>query len=443
MEAIREQLQTADWPMSSIHQEMFSSDLDEDSSGKINSRTTDFINFGESGVIPIEATSFHLKPIQSLLAEARSFLQQYYYELGVPDAFTERWNEVSESIQKTGTYEHTLDELTYGARLAWRNSTRCIGRYFWQHLHIRDMRHLETEEEMFNSVIEHIRLGTNNGDLRAILTVFRPGSPQIRIWNGQLILYAGYRQPDGSIIGDPNNVELTEAVIEMGWQGAGSQFDVLPLVIQIEGKDPRWFEYPDNLILEVPLTHPDFSWFEELNLQWFAMPAVAGMALDLGGIQYTAAPSNGFYMGTEIGSLNLSDKRRYNILPLVADMMGLDRSEERTLWRDKALVEVNIAVLHSFRQNGVRMLDHHALSDYFMRFNEDEEKLGRTVYGHWPWLVPPLSSSTSDLWHYKKWKNKILKPNYFYQSNPWTKQNAQPANAPSGCPFHKSEEKKE
>ena len=118
------------------------------------------------------------------------------------------------------------------------------------------MRHLETEEEMFNSVIEHIRLGTNNGDLRAILTVFRPGSPQIRIWNGQLILYAGYRQPDGSIIGDPNNVELTEAVIEMGWQGAGSQFDVLPLVIQIEGKDPRWFEYPDNLILEVPLTHP-------------------------------------------------------------------------------------------------------------------------------------------------------------------------------------------
>ena len=120
---------------------------------------------------------------------------------------------------------------------------------------------------------------------------------------------------------------------------------------------------------------PEHLELQTKNLKWFAMPAVAGMALDLGGIQYTAAPSNGFYMGTEIGSLNLSDKRRYNILPMVAKMMELDVSEERTLWRDKALVEVNIAVLYSFKKQGVRMLDHHALSEFFMRFNEEEEKM--------------------------------------------------------------------
>lgn len=34
-----------------------------------------------------------------------------------------------------------------------------------------------------------------------------------RVWNGQLITYAGYRQPDGSIIGDPANAELTEVSI--------------------------------------------------------------------------------------------------------------------------------------------------------------------------------------------------------------------------------------
>ncbi len=161
------------------------------------------------------------------------------------------------------------------------------------------------------------------------------------------------------------------------------------------------------------------------------------MALDVGGIQYTACLSNGFYMGTEIGSLNFGDKRRYNLLPLIADKMGLDSREERTLWRDQALVEVNIAVLHSFRKHGVRMLDHHALSDYFMRFNEEEKQLGRKVYGHWPWLVPPLSSSISDLWHYKKWKNRILKPNYFYQPTPWKKKKGSEANAQiNKCPIH-------
>ena len=31
-----------------------------------------------------------------------------------------------------------------------------------------------------------------------------------RVWNGQFIRYAGYKQEDGSIIGDPASVEFTE-----------------------------------------------------------------------------------------------------------------------------------------------------------------------------------------------------------------------------------------
>ena len=30
------------------------------------------------------------------------------------------------------------------------------------------------------------------------------------MWNAQLIRYAGYRQPDGSVIGDPANADFTE-----------------------------------------------------------------------------------------------------------------------------------------------------------------------------------------------------------------------------------------
>ena len=39
------------------------------------------------------------------------------------------------------------------------------------------------------------------------------------------------------------------------------------------------------------------------------------MMLDLGGIEFTAIPFNGWYMGTEIGR-DLADINRYNKLPV-------------------------------------------------------------------------------------------------------------------------------
>ena len=33
---------------------------------------------------------------------------------------------------------------------------------------------------------------------------------EYRIWNSQLVRYAGYEQEDGSVIGDPINVEFTQ-----------------------------------------------------------------------------------------------------------------------------------------------------------------------------------------------------------------------------------------
>ena len=54
-------------------------------------------------------------------------------------------------------------------------------------------------------------------------------------------------------------------------------------------------------------------WFEELGLRWYALPAVANMLFDCGGLQFPAAPFNGWYMGTEIGARDLCDTQRYNI----------------------------------------------------------------------------------------------------------------------------------
>lgn len=37
-----------------------------------------------------------------------------------------------------GTYQLTETELVFGAKLAWRNATRCIGRIQWSKLQVRN-----------------------------------------------------------------------------------------------------------------------------------------------------------------------------------------------------------------------------------------------------------------------------------------------------------------
>ena len=98
------------------------------------------------------------------------------------------------------------------------------------------------------------------------------------------------------------------------------------------------------------------------------------MALVIGGIVYPCAPFNGWYMGTEIGARNLADESRYNTLPKIAELFKLETKTNRSLWRDRALVELNRAVLHSFDCAGIRIGDHHSLTRQFEKFCEAEAK---------------------------------------------------------------------
>lgn len=59
--------------------------------------------------------------------------------------------------------------------------------------------------------------------------------------------------------------------------------------------------------------------------------------------------------------------------------MGLDTSTPTTLWKDRALVEMNAAVLHSFQQSGVTIVDHHTASDSFMKHCENEQRLRSVI----------------------------------------------------------------
>lgn len=369
----------------------------------------------------LATTMTEMPDIDELTREATMFLRQYADEQAVPDAEA-RLAAVQYEISDTGTYHHTLDELTFGARVAWRNNTRCVGRLYWPSLEVRDLRHLTTAEAVFVALVEHLREATNGGAIRSRMSVFappQPGQPGIRIWNPQLIRYAGYRQPDGSIVGDPLYVELTELAHKLGWrQATETPFDPLPLIIQMPGQRPQMFELPREAVLEVPLSHPTYPWFAELGLKWHALPVISDMRLEIGGVSYTAAPFNGWYMGTEIGARNLGDADRYNVLPIVAARLGLNTRSERSLWKDRALVEVNIAVLHSFQQQGVKVLDHHTATRQFVLFEQQERQAQRPVYADWGWIVPPLAASATPVFH-RSYDNVSLTPNFFPQVAPW------------------------
>lgn len=323
---------------------------------------------------------------------------------------TEWYDARLQEVVAKGAFEPTTEELTFAARVAWRNSNKCIGRLFWQSLHVMDARDKLEEQQIYEALLHHIEFATNSGKIRPVITVFASG--RVRIWNHQLIRYAGYETANG-IVGDSDSLMFTKTCEALGWKGKRTNYDVLPLVIQVDERAPQWFDIPPEYILEVPITHPEYD-LSALAMKWYAVPIISSMKLECGGVQFEATPFNGWYMGTEIGARNLADAHRYNYLPAVAKTLGLDTEKNATLWRDRALVELNVAVLSSYKEAGVSIVDHHTAAQQFKLFQQQEQAESRAVTGNWVWLIPPLSPATTHIYHEPIY-NKINKPNYFYQ----------------------------
>ncbi len=379
---------------------------------------------------------YHSDTIQTELGrldQADRFLRKLYQEWDQTGELAERLD----VLARERVYHPTGQELEGAARMAWRNANRCIGRIYWKSLKLKDQRHLRQPEAIFGALTDHIRTSTNGGNIRPLISVF---SPEVIIWNEQLIGYAGYRQADGTVLGDPANVAFTDQCLQLGWEGQGTRFDVLPLVIQVNGGEPICLEWPRDVVLEVSIRHPEFPRFRELDLKWYALPAISNMSLDFGGLSYPTAPFSGWYMGTEIGARDLGDTQRYNQLPRVAEIMGLDTSHPRTLWKDQAMVALNQAVLYSFEQSGVKILDHHTASDLFETFAEVEDRQGRAVQADWDWIVPPMSGSATGVFH-REYTNEVRTPNFFYRDRfPWRDAGhriGSPRDAGLFCPYHR------
>jgi nitric-oxide synthase len=305
--------------------------------------------------------------VSSGIAELRAaehFIRMFHDAHPAAGPAGPRLAKVRAAIAETGTYRHTCAELAYGARVALRDSGWWTSGVPWRQLKVRDLRGLRNAAAVAAECVEHLRLACGNGRVHPLVTVFAPDTPRAPgpcVWSDQLVRYAGYQTGDG-VLGDRRYVELTHAVRDMGWRPPTrrGRFDRLPVVVETGHEGPLLFALPDDVPVEVALTHPDLPWFAELGLRWPAVPVLGNVTLTIGGIGYPAAPVNTFHIGADIGTRAFADEAAYGVAREVATRLGLDTSSERTLWRDRATVELNRAVLHSFDDAGITVTDHHA-----------------------------------------------------------------------------------
>ena len=352
--------------------------------------------------------------------EARAFLRTFAHETGMDRATSgQREAAVVRALRRDGHYSHTPEELAFGARLAWRNNARCIGRLWWKSLEVVDCRHVDDPAAVAAHALSHMEEVWNGGRIRSRVTVFapaRPGFTPTTIESPQIIQYAGYLQPDGTVIGDRQNLELTRRIVSLGWAPPERQgrFDRLPLLVRAPDGRQQLFPVPDSAAREVAIRHPQQPGLGALGLRWYAVPCISNFVLTIGGIDYPCAPFNGHYMVTEIASRDLTDRWRYDLLPDIARALDLPWSAEQDpLWKDRALTEINQAVLHSFAADRTDIVDHHTASDQFMTFFQHEQREGRSVSADWTWIVPPQAASGCPVF-YLPMEDRQRVPNFYY-----------------------------
>ena len=317
-----------------------------------------------------------------------------------------------------GNWTQTAGELEFGSRRAWRNARKCIARNHAEELKLCDLRYVTTSVEMAKELLRNAVEAFNEGRIEPTAFVFPPRTVNGRgpmIWNNQILDFAGYKMDDGTILGDPSNVDLTTAIMELGWTPPQTRgrWDLLPLVTMAEGDKPAMMEIPAPLSNLVNISHPHFPSFAALNLKWKAAPALTRLGFDIGGVQYTAAPFIGWFMDAEIGVRDLADTFRYNVLPDVVQAIGLANGKlqdgvdsledlpeyEQLAMLSRAQSELNYAVQWSFNQAGVTMTDSLTASKKWCKFDDEfKEKHGYRLPADPYWLAPP-QGSIIPVWH--------------------------------------------
>jgi nitric oxide synthase oxygenase domain/subunit/hemoglobin-like flavoprotein len=330
---------------------------------------------------------------EKMISAAQEFYQQVKEELNWSEnQLQARLLQVEEEIQRSGTYIQTTAELEIGARLAWRNSAKCVGRIAWNTLKIRDCRHINDPSKMCDEMRNHLLEATAGTNIQSVMTVFKPQGPSeafgTRFWSSQLVRYAAYKNMlTGEIIGDSANLALTEYLVSNKlWEPPEqiSRFDILPLVLKVPGKKkPFVKQLPKDSIFEVDLEHPTRPELSKLGLRWTTVPAISNFKMNLGGIVYQNMPFNGWFVSTEIVR-NLME--RYDVGPQMAQAIGLDM-ENDPMWRQTVSCELERMVNHSFQKYKFTIVDPMTVGRSFCtHVQREREQFGRECPAQWSWI---------------------------------------------------------
>ena len=79
--------------------------------------------------------------------------------------------------------------------------------------------------------------------------------------------------------------------------------------------------------------------------------------------------------------------------------MGLDTTNNMSLWKDKVALEMNVATLNSFTKAGVTIVDQHTASEHYMIHMTNELKDRGGCPSDWVWLNPNQSGSLTPVYH--------------------------------------------
>ena len=142
------------------------------------------------------------------------------------------------------------------------------------------------------------------------------------------------------------------------------------------------------------------------------------MMFECGGIQFPGAPFAGWYQGTEVASRDFLDPQRYNLMNTMGEAMGLDMSSNASLWKDEVALELNKAVLFSYKEAGVSIVDHFTQADQFVSHLQEETRVRGGCPADWVWIVPPQSGSLVSTFH-QEMLSYHLSPSYEYQDKPY------------------------
>eukprot|EP00551_Chaetoceros_affinis_P008357 CAMPEP_0203670684 /NCGR_PEP_ID=MMETSP0090-20130426/6683_1 /ASSEMBLY_ACC=CAM_ASM_001088 /TAXON_ID=426623 /ORGANISM="Chaetoceros affinis, Strain CCMP159" /LENGTH=1567 /DNA_ID=CAMNT_0050535593 /DNA_START=14 /DNA_END=4717 /DNA_ORIENTATION=+ len=372
-----------------------------------------------------EAMHFILTPLvinRNLHTASSKFYKEVALELSWSDqALHKRMVEVHAEILSTGTYTQTSEEIEVGARLAWRNSSKCIGRIAWNTLKVRDCRHVFSPDMIFTEICEHIKLASGGTNIESVMTVFRPQHPNemwgMRFWSHQFFRYAGYKNKNtGKVLGDPANADFTEYLINSSlWSPPliRSGFDLLPLILKMPGiAKPFVYNIPKTLTHELDIEHPQFPAVKGLGLKWGAIPAITNFKMNLGGLNYPCIPFNGWFVSTEIAR-NLLE--RYQMTIPLAKAMNIP-SNDRML-AQKVSAELENAILHSFEKHEYTIVDPMTVGKQFITHCKRERESGRECPAQWSW-IGGLVGPTNPTWHHEM-RDFKKDPQYEYCSNPW------------------------